>query len=274
MRCEGKPREGAIDGAEFARRYGPWALVTGGAQGIGRAFCEALADLGLDLVVVDIQAERLGETCAALAEKGVRATPVAGDLASAAFLDHLSAIAAEREVGLLVCSAAAVGAGAFLGRAADEQVRTVAVNALATTRLVRDFGGAMHARGRGGVVLLASIAALQGTGWVAAYAATKAFNLVLAESLWWEWRDRVDVLAVLPGATDTEGLRANTPHVGDGSGLARPEEVAQEALAALGQVPSWVCGEENRAVVEAMRDLAREPRIDMMSSATRRMAEG
>jgi NAD(P)-dependent dehydrogenase (short-subunit alcohol dehydrogenase family) len=119
------------------------------------------------------------------------------------------------------------------------------------------------------------MAALQGTGWVATYAATKAFEMILAESLWWELKsDGVDVTAVLPGATDTEGLRRNSPYIEDPAALARPRDVALEALDRLGKTPSFICGEQNRALAEAMRGLTREQAIDMMSSGTRLMAEG
>jgi short-subunit dehydrogenase len=99
--------------------------------------------------------------------------------------------------------------------------------------------------------------------------------MILAESLWWELKDEgVDVLAVLPGATDTEGLRRASPYIEDPAALAKPEDVAVEALDALGHAPSLICGENNRALAEAMRSLSREQAIDMMSSGTRRMAEG
>jgi short-subunit dehydrogenase len=119
------------------------------------------------------------------------------------------------------------------------------------------------------------MAALQGTGWVATYAATKAFEMILAESLWWELKsDGVDVTAVLPGATDTEGLRRNSPYIEDPGSLAKPRDVAVETLARLGEGPSFICGEGNRALADAMRSLSREQAIEMMSSGTRLMAEG
>src|SRR2546422_350907 len=70
----------------------------------------------------------------------------------------------------------------------------------------------LRARGRGGLILLSSMSALQGSPMVATYAATKAFTLNLAESLWDEWRPSgVDVTAVVPGPTDTPGYRASAP---------------------------------------------------------------
>jgi short-subunit dehydrogenase len=119
------------------------------------------------------------------------------------------------------------------------------------------------------------MAALYGTGWVATYAATKAFEMILAESLWWELKpDGVDVLAALPGATDTEGLRMHSPYIEDPSALGKPTDVAREALDALGRVPSWICGEQNRSLAEALRSFPREQAIDMLSKSTRLMCDG
>ena len=70
------------------------------------------------------------------------------------------------------------------------------------------FGAEMARRGRGGLILIASGTALQGSPRYANYAATKAFNLVLGESLWYEFREHgVDVLSFVPGPTNTPGLR-------------------------------------------------------------------
>lgn len=259
----------------FATKYGPWALVTGAAQGIGRAFAAELCSRGLDLVLVDIRGDALGDTAAALRAKGAQVATWVGDLAAPASVAEIRAAVGDRDVGLLVCSAAHVPTGPFLDDSPQNHATAVAVNTLATVALTHAFARPMRDRGRGGVVLLASMAALQGTGWVATYAATKAFNLVLAESLWWELRgDGVDCLAVLPGATDTEGLRRNSPFATDPAALARPEDVATEALDALGRSASWVCGEQNRTVAEALRTLPREQVIDLVSTATRRMTAG
>src|SRR5260370_29898575 len=59
----------------------------------------------------------------------------------------------------------------------------------------------------GGIIFLSSASAYQGTALVANYAATKAYNLILAEGLWEELRfSGVDVLGFAPGATNTPGF--------------------------------------------------------------------
>ena len=87
------------------------------------------------------------------------------------------------------------------------------------------------------MVIVASTAAFQGVPLSAAYAASKAFDLVLAEGLAIELAPSgIDVVALCPGATDTEGPKRTGV---DGSrvpfGFASPDEVARAALSALGR---------------------------------------
>lgn len=67
-----------------------------------------------------------------------------------------------------------------------------ACRAISQMKLVHQLGGNMLDRGKGAVILMSSMAGLQGSGYLSVYAATKAFNRVLAESLWYEWKERGD----------------------------------------------------------------------------------
>jgi short-subunit dehydrogenase len=78
-----RPRAGSL-----LRKYGPWALVTGAAQGIGAEFAEQIADAGLNLVLVDIDEDRLRARCLSLREKRpVEIRPVVLDLRREDLLD-------------------------------------------------------------------------------------------------------------------------------------------------------------------------------------------
>ena len=130
----------------------------------------------------------------------------------------------------------------------------------------------MVARGRGGIVIMASLAAAQGSPLVATYAASKAFDLVLAEGLWDELgRHGVDVVACRAGATRTPGFESAKPkRVAAPLMDARP--VAVEALAALGKGPSMVPGALNRVAAFFMqRVMPRRAAVATMGKATRDM---
>jgi uncharacterized protein len=96
--------------------------------------------------------------------------------------------------------------------------------------------------------LLSSMSGLQGCPMVATYAATKAFILNLAESLWDEWRPLgVDVTALIPGSTDTPGYRESVPRATRLTPKAMAvEPVVAEALNALGSRPSVIPGRVNK----------------------------
>jgi short-subunit dehydrogenase len=245
-------------GDTFARRYGPVALIAGGSEGIGAAFARELAGAGLGLVLVARRASPLDELASELrSTHGVDVRTVACDLQSAAAADTLVAACAGSTIGLLVYNAAASSVGPFLDTPVEDHVRAVEVNARGPILLTHAFAGPMARRGRGGVILVSSLTAFQGTPLVASYGATKAFNLVLAEGLWAELADRgVDVLACCAGATLTAGYERVTPG-GSASRLApraqTPAEVAREALGALGKRPVVITGFGNRVASLVMR---------------------
>ncbi len=116
---------------------------------------------------------------------------------------------------------------------------------------------------------MSSMAAEAGTAGVALYSATKSFDLVLAEGLWYELRDRgVDVVAIRPGSTDTPGWQSSQPEAGDITGVMQPEDVVRDALAALGNTPSTPAGAGNRAAEEMFRGMSRRDVIELMSGIT------
>src|SRR6185295_9157714 len=125
--------------------------------------------------------------------------------------------------------------------------------------------------GRGGVILMSSMAGSRGAAQLSVYSATKAFNLVFADALWAELREKgVDVLAVQPGQTRTPGWQASQPPElrGPGPHVMEPEEVVAEALAALGVEPTLVPGEMNRQSAQLLASLPRRQAIELMSEVT------
>jgi len=261
-------------GDPLLERYGPVALVGGACQGIGLALARALAARGFGLVLADVRGELLPSIAAELARAyGARARALELDLGAPQVGARLAALAAEEEIGLGVACAAIGGVGPFLSEPLEAHRARLAVNCGGALAVAHALAGPMVARGRGGLVLVSSMAGLQGTGWVASYAATKAFDLALAEALWFELRPHgVDVLALVPGNTDTPGLRSSRPRKGQ-EGWMRPEDVAAEALDALGREPVHVCGEANRRVVAALDRLPRAERLRVMGESTRSLYE-
>lgn len=229
------------EATRLRQRYGGWALVTGGARGIGRAFAVALAEAGFDVLLVDRQTED-GE---ALANElrdahGIDAQLIAYDLASPDLASAALQWVEHYDIGLLVANAGISPMGDFVEIPLDTHLATLDINGRATLVLTHLVGRAMVGRGRGGIVVVSSASAISGAPYTANYAATKAYGLALASSLWAELKHRgIDVLAVCPGLTDTtpvqeRGLDESVPFLVPLNG---PEPVAQGALRALGRQP-------------------------------------
>jgi len=255
--------------AQFRERYGPYALVAGGSIGLGAAFAEAIASRGVNLVLLARNAERLESTAARIREAhGVDVVAIAADLAD---WDGVKArvSALDVEIGLLVYDAAYAPIGAFADTNEDDLALAAAVNIRAPLLLTRLLTPPMIERGRGGVVLMSSLAGGQGSPSIAAYAATKSFNAILAEGLWKEMKPRgVDVLACLAGAISTPGYQA--AEAGKAApGTLPPEAVAEATLTALGRGPVVVPGATNKVGRFVMtRLMSRKAAIGMMAKNT------
>jgi len=254
----------------FAERYGPLAVVTGAAVGMGAAFARDLAGRGLDLLLVD-RDERALEACALeLQDGGAEARTLVVDLSARDAADEV-ADAAGDDLGLLVSNAALGYVGSFLDQDIDGLMGQLDVNCRTPLLLVHRVLPQLVARGRGGLILLSSLSAMRGSALVASYAATKAWNLILAESLWDELRDTgVDVLAVLPGTTRTPGLLSSTPQAGLATAnMMEPADVAREALDALGHAPSVIPSQANRDSQSFLSSLDRAEAIKTMGDVMR-----
>ena len=135
--------------------------------------------------------------------------------------------------------------------------------------LAHHFGKRMRERGRGGIMLLSSMAAMSGGSYIAVYNATKSFDMVLAEGLWHELKPAgVDAMCLVVGATLTPSMLASRDSFRGYPGIMQPGDVADEGLAFLGRGPLWVAGEHNRALVGAMRPGSRVEAINGLSHAT------
>jgi short-subunit dehydrogenase len=262
--------------SRFVERYGPWAVVAGASEGIGASFSQKLAARGMNVVLVARRAAPLEELAVEIREKHrveVKVQPL--DLGSADAVAGLRTATEDLDIGLVVYNAAYSPIGAFLDIDVEEHLKAVDINVHGPLRLSHYFGRRFVERGKGGIILMSSMSGLQGTAMVANYAATKAYDMVLAEGLWYELqRHGVDVLACVAGATVTPNYESATDRIPT-SGLARPmqpDEVTEQALLDLGQRPRGVSGGRNRfAAVLLSKLLPRRAAVKMVSKETERL---
>jgi hypothetical protein len=259
----------------FFDRYGPWALVAGGSEGLGASFADGLAARGLNLLLIARRPGPLEAAAAGLRTRhAVQVRTAAIDLSRPGFLDLAESAAAGLEIGLLVCDAAHSHTGGFLTADLDTYNEILDTNCRAPLALIHRFGGVMAGRGRGGIIVMSSLSAFWGSPYVAVYGATKAFLLNLSEALGKELGARgVDVTVCTAGPVLTPNYMSSKPaNVGPSALEMHPHEVAAIALKALGRRPLVVPGTLNRLARFFMtRFVSRRAAVAVLGKSTARM---
>ena len=217
---------------------GSTALVTGASKGLGEAFAEALAARGMNLVLVARSTQKLNDLSARLyAKYKIQCTVLSADLADP---NSPKALAEELErrciqVDLLVNNAGFGLSGAFLSHDRKQKQAEIEVNVQALVALTHHFGEAMAARGKGGIINVASNASFQPVPYMATYAATKAFVLHFSEAIRHELAGSgVQVMATCPGPTATNFFEGTSTRMSP-KDMDSSESVVRKTLKAFDQ---------------------------------------
>lgn len=250
------------DHITFSHRYGPWALVAGASKGLGAEYAAQLAERGLNLVLVARNGEALQSLSAhIIAQYPIEARALPLDLADEANPALIAEATAGLEIGLLVYNAAYSAIGSFFETPLEDHLRELATNTRTPLILAYQLGRQMLPRKRGGIILMSSLSAAQGSAFIANYAATKAYNQVLGEGLWEELRRQgIDVLASCPSAVATPNYLSSLEKGSKAPVSAMsPRDVVVETLAALGKQPFIIPGRANRLAAFFMQRLLPRP---------------
>lgn len=183
------------------------ALITGASTGLGAVYADRLARRGYDLVLVARNGAQMEELAARLrAETGRTIDVLPADLTLAADVARVEQrLADDAAIALFVNNAGMSLTGGTLENGAAEIERIIALNITAAARLAIAAGRAFGARGKGGIVNIASVLTLAPEMFEGVYSGSKAFLLNLSLALANSLREQgVHVQAVLPGATRTE----------------------------------------------------------------------
>ena len=185
------------------------AIVTGGAQGIGRAIVEKLAQEGATVVIGDIAADKAEEAAAA-----VSGLAVATDIAEPDQVANLVNTTVERfgQLDVLVNNAAIVPFTAWDDIDFEEWRRLMRVNLDGTFLMCRAGSDAMRANEYGRIVNICSNSIIAGTPNMAHYEATKGGVMALTRAMATELgKYGITVNSVAPGLTSNENTDAS-PH--------------------------------------------------------------
>jgi len=226
-------------------KYGPWAVIAGGSEGVGAEFALQLAESGINLVLLARKPEALASTAQQCRAHGVDVRTLEVDLVDRTAVEKITAATDDIEVGLLIYNAGANTCSAeFLDAELTDFQAVIDLNITTMMALVAHYGRAMRSRRRGGIMLVGSMAGYLGSARHTVYGGVKAYGRIFAEGLWLELREYdVDVLELVLGVTRTPamqrlGLNFDLP----GLRVAESADVAREGLAHLGNGPVYVAG--------------------------------
>lgn len=236
---------------ELKQIYGSWCLLAGAAEGLGEAWSIALAGRGMNIIMVDHQKalmQSLGEHLER--EYGIETRRLHLDLARKESLTPMLDAIKETSCRLMIYNAAYSRVKKFGAHSREELDLYLGVNVGTPLQLVHGFReiNAGHPGQQKGLILMASLAGLWGAQLLASYGATKAFNILLAESLHHELiAHKYDVMACVAGATATPAYLGTKPRYGRiRPSVMAPGKVAEGALKALGKRALYIPGRNNR----------------------------
>jgi len=255
---------------DLQHRYGPWAIVTGASDGIGREFAFRLAERGVHVVLAARRQSVLMELADELSTThGIQTRVVAGDLATPTGIAELLRLTADLDAGLLVEAAGFGTSGAFLDLPLTAELAMVDVNCRAVVELAHGFARRFEQRGRGGIVLMSSLLAFQGVPRAATYAASKAFVQSFAEGLRIELAAKgIDVIASAPGPIHSGFAHRAAMTMGFAQ---TPRHVAGATLEALGKRTTVRPGWLSKLLEVSLAMLPRGGRVRVMKRVMAKM---
>src|ERR1700761_5360168 len=143
---------------DFAKRYGPWAIVAGASEGTGSAFARRLASEGVNCILVARREAPLASLAKELRDThGIECVTASIDLSADDATKRMAEAAGSRDIGLFISNAGSdtVGAGFLDAPLADWELLAKR-NVMTVMRACYHFAGSMKARGRGGIILVGS----------------------------------------------------------------------------------------------------------------------
>ncbi|MDA8197380.1 MAG: SDR family NAD(P)-dependent oxidoreductase [Actinomycetota bacterium] len=254
---------------DFVAKYGPWALVAGGSDGLGAAWTEAFAKRGLNVAIVGRRKELVEAKAKEIENRhGVSTLSIVLDLSESSAPNELVERVTGIDLGLVVYNAALSPGGKFEKVEGSTIRSAISTNVATPTLLIHQLIPKLLSRKNAGVILVSSLAGYAGSSSLSTYGATKAYLRMLGEALWEENRGSgLDILVTSPGAVTTPGLESRSDKKIPGQ--LGPTEIVEMSLAHLGKGPTFVPGGLNQfAAMLLGRILPRKAATSLMRKSS------
>ncbi|XP_018562623.1 inactive hydroxysteroid dehydrogenase-like protein 1 [Anoplophora glabripennis] len=225
----------------LAKKFGPWALVTGSTDGIGRAYSFELAKRGINIVLVSRNEERLKNTAKEIESRfSVKTKIIAADFS----LGRKAVEVVKEEIGKLEIDILVNNVGkmyeypTFVTEVPEQVIEDIInINVGAATLMCRSFLEGMKQRRRGAIVNVSSGSEHQPMPFIAIYAATKAYIKSFSAALRYEYQPYgITVQHLMPMYVDTKMNAYSEKMAKDKIFVVSPEQYAKYAVATLGKM--------------------------------------
>ncbi len=263
--------------ADFKKKYGPWALIVGGSEGLGYAFAAQCASEGVNVAICARREEKLRKAALQLEQEyKVSTRYFTCDIAKEDGGEEIIANIEDLDIGLYVYNAAIEPGGYYINLPLEDHLKSITANCVTSTKVTYYIARKMAKRGSGSIGIVSSQAGEGGMAFYIAYSAPKGFEINLGEGLWYEMRKYgVDAAVYVVGATSTpnynevqkltgNNLTANSK-VKNGNAPISPEEAAKNLLSQIGTGPRLYANPKDKRLSTIARFLPRKKAVESFS---------
>jgi len=232
---------------------GKVALVTGAAQGIGKAIALLLAEKGADVVVSDINVEKAQETAREIEEKGRKSMALKVNVADPDEVEQMVETIIEKfsRIDILVNNAGITRDKLLLRMSSEDWDAVLDVNLKGVFNCTKSVIKYMSKQRSGKIVNIASVVGLMGNVGQANYAASKAGVIGFTKTVAREFAQRgININAIAPGYIQTpmtevlpEKVKEELMRLIPMGRLGQPEDVAQAVLFLVSEASNYVTGQ-------------------------------
>ncbi|XP_059490977.1 hydroxysteroid dehydrogenase-like protein 1 [Neocloeon triangulifer] len=224
---------------DLAAKYGKWAVVTGGSDGIGKSYAHELARRNVNIILIARNLDKLKKVASEIEEEfGVETKVIVADFGKGRpVYEHIARELKGIDVGILVNNVGVIlpYPMAVEEMSDDQMWDHINVNCAAVTVMTRMLLKSMKEKKRGAIINLSSISGLGPTPFLSIYGASKAFVDSFSDALCNECKGTgVTVQTLTPGYINTQMVKYSPNLTSGGLMVPSAQEFAANAIATLG----------------------------------------
>lgn len=241
----------------FEEKYGQYAVILGGADGLGKETCLTLAEKGLDIVCVDFNQEKIEDFKVYFAEHypNRKLVTIASDLTNLDAPEKIFEVTNKLNVGFMSYVACLHQFGKLQDTDWKMHQKMLNLNVINFLKIMHHFMGIFSEQERGGVLNYSSLTGVTSSPYNAQYGAGKSFIKSVTQAVGYESENsNIDVMVATLGVTTTPTQLKNKPKGKVGAAVQKigltPKETVDEIFEKFGKIHSYYVGSHPQAQVK------------------------